>query len=204
MWLRFLCPAFEPLILLLVGGVWRGADALFSSHDWWRNIFPIHIGRDHIPSFFWNYRSRARSSANPSVVLNTTRQSVLYLALYHCSPPNSITAVATPPHQPLYFYSWRETFLGAIKVLKVLVLVALRGITFIPSLLCLLTLSRIRVARGSFEVLTWYLVYCTLARGSIEVLRLMYIKAYISRTVIQGLFLPDKVLRVLLIWGFRT
>ena len=174
MWLRFLCPAFEPLILLLVGGVWRGADALFSSHDWWRNIFPIHIGRDHIPSFFWNYRSRARSSANPSVVLNTTRQSVLCLVLY-CSRANSITAVATPPHQPLYFYSWRETFLGAIKVLKVLVLVALRGITFIPSLLCLLTLSRIRVARGS-----------------IEVLRLMYIKAYISRTVIQGLFLPTR------------
>ena len=115
------------------------------------------------------------------MVLNTTRQSVLCLVLY-CSRANSITAVATPPHQPLYFYSWRETFLGAIKVLKVLVLVALRGITFIPSLLCLLTLSRIRVARGS-----------------IEVLRLMYIKAYISRTVIRGLFLPDKILHVLLI-----
>ena len=115
-------------------------------------------------------------------MLNTTRQSVVHLVLYYCSPANSITAVATPPHQPLYFYSWRETFLGAIKVLKVLVLVALRGITFIPSLLCLLTLSRIRVARGS-----------------IEVLRLMYIKAYISRTVIQGLFLPDKILHVMLI-----
>ena len=44
---------------------------------------------------------------------------------------------------PLYFHRWPD-FFRAIKVLKVVVPVVLRGITFIPDLLWLLTLSRIR------------------------------------------------------------
>ena len=70
-----------------------------------------------------------------------------------CSGANSITTVTTPPHQqsPAFvLLQMARLFSGAIKVLKVVggivLLVVLRGITFILDLLCLLTLSRIRAA----------------------------------------------------------
>ena len=82
---------------------------------------------------------------------------VQFFQQYHssllCSGANSITTVTTPPHQqsPAFvLLQMAPLFWGAIKVLKVMggivLLVVLRGITFILDLLCLLTLSRIRAA----------------------------------------------------------
>ena len=103
--------------------------------------------RSHSKLFLEKYRSCPAPVLLHNFVLSIFFRSTAAL-FHHCSAgANSITTEYYSPASTiprLCTFTDGPTFFRAIKVLKVVAVAVLRGITFIPNLLCLLTLSRIR------------------------------------------------------------